>query len=122
MEQTTSHKIWVLSFTASVLFAILLVTKWYTIHQSYDPNDNQLASQEIVEEKLVEFGVGDSPATHNARIRTPVGIFIQALEFESSNDVSISGYVWQVVPNDMIGKLPVGTRAGDATAISQPAE
>ena len=113
MEQTTNHKIWVLSVTASILFATLLVFKWYSIHQSYDPNDNQLASQEIVEQKLDEFGVA-SPATQNARIRTPVGIFIQALEFESANDVSVSGYVWQVVPNDAVKDIEHGLVFPDA--------
>ena len=55
---------------------------------------------EITENHLLHKRVGDK-----SPIDIPTGIFIQSVEFQSSNNVLITGYVWQRVPT---GKITPG--------------
>ncbi len=55
---------------------------------------------EITEKHQLHKRVGD-----DTPIGVPTGIFIQSIEFQSSNNVLITGYVWQRVPT---GKITPG--------------
>lgn len=77
----------------SILLATLLFFQWYSIHNSYIPNTNQLDSNDKVKQFLEK-----SFTTSNKNIHTvPIGVFLESLNFITANDVEVSGYIWQKI-------------------------
>jgi hypothetical protein len=69
-----------------------------TVH-TYKPRDNQLASQDAVQQLIAahqEHAKGAEPA-----VLVPTGVFVQSLSFLNASDVNITGYIWQKYANDI---------------------
>jgi len=86
---------WWVSFFVSLLFAGLIGLQWYTEDASYEPNRCQLAD-ELSAHKDFSKKRAQAGYPSEANLSTVhTGVFIQSLEFEDANDVSLTGYVWQ---------------------------
>ena len=73
----------------------------------YSPNTNQLTSQSKINDYLSESFSG------LPQNRIPTGVFIQSLKFNSSSEVNLTGYVWQIYDQSLYkdtsdDKIPVG--------------
>ena len=44
--------------------------------------------------------------TQELPIYVPTGVFVQSIEFQSANNVSVTGYIWQKYSDDIIEKYP----------------
>ncbi len=62
---------------------------------------------------LDDWQSGEAPP-----IAVPTGIFVQSLEFESSYNISVVGYIWQRLRGDMPGGFEEGVELPEAVAFS----
>ena len=96
---------WPTSLACSITLVIALIIMGFYFnsvelgrHLETITNIQQL--NELTEKNRLHKRVGD-----NEPVDIPTGLFIQSIEFQSSNNVLITGYVWQRVPT---GKITPG--------------
>jgi hypothetical protein len=87
----------IIAGTVSLMLALLVVWIWVGEHNSYTPNVNELNDHLAVINHLDDYDVN----ADNTDISS-VGIYIDSLSFETSNDVGLSGYIWQTLDKDML--------------------
>lgn len=96
---------WILSFLTTIFLAIILVTLWFFIEHRYLPSPHQISDQAGLHLAVDEFI--DSTTNHQQLekpMMVPTGVFLQSVEFLSSNTVQVSGYVWQKISNENLAK------------------
>jgi len=95
---------WLLSILFSVCCMIIIGMIWYHVDNNYQPNKNQLTTQESVESYL-KNNYDNSFLKLNKNLQyIPTGIFLQSFKFSDSNDVNITGYIWQKFSSDSVTK------------------
>jgi hypothetical protein len=77
-----------LSFLLTFIFTSLIALQWYLHHTNYEHNDHKLLNQTSIEKHLEDFEL-----TGSDQVLT--GVYVDSLQFLGSNDVYLSGYVWQ---------------------------
>ncbi|NEQ71363.1 MAG: hypothetical protein F6K21_38975 [Symploca sp. SIO2D2] len=98
---------WILSNSISLLFVVLIGLMWRFSINRQEPQVDQLTNQSDVEQYLT------NKFPHLTQERTPTGLYIQSLKFNSSSEVNVTGYLWQLyeqekyldIPGD---EIPVG--------------
>ncbi len=85
---------WIASILITLCLMGLIYTKWDDIHNGYEPCDNQLTRKDEVQSYLKDFYTPRSEMLEDYQ-KVPVGVFVEALHFQTPNDVSVSGYIWQ---------------------------
>ena len=100
LEQRTATResnslLWIISITSSIIFSFLIAWMWYFVDGQYNPNISQLVSTNAAESDLVRKLKSSQVFSKRNFTQIPTGIYIQSLDFESSSDVNITGYVWQ---------------------------
>jgi hypothetical protein len=104
-------KLWSVSLWAmsiGLLSAFVSVTITSAIHASdgreaHDKRGNQVTTPDQAEALLVAKGVDPKKSLF---VRT--GIYLTHMEFASANNVSVSGYVWQIYPPNTPKELQKG--------------
>ncbi len=95
---------------ASIVFSIACLLTigfiWYQVDTSYQPNKNQLISERAakayVTTELQRTSINPQQLQY-----IPTGIFLQSFKFSSSNDVTITGYIWQKYPTAQLDKSTI---------------
>ncbi|MBL4907536.1 MAG: hypothetical protein JKX94_08800 [Sneathiella sp.] len=99
-DPSVTKLLWMFSLIISLTLVMLILVIWYKVDVNYNPNPNQMVSASSAEAeleiKLKEAQLG--PEFMTERILT--GVYIQSLNFTTSNDVFLSGYIWQTFPKD----------------------
>ena len=85
---------WIASITITLCLMGLIAGKWNQIHTSYVPYTDQLTSSRVIN----TFLETRLPQDLQDSSQILVGLFVEALNFVTPNDVAVSGYIWQVVP------------------------
>mgnify|MGYP000692885399 CR=1 FL=1 len=98
---------WRLSYFSSVTFLMIIILTWLHVDHHYNANTEQLtsiaAAKADLTDKLKKSGINaEQPFTY-----IPTGVFIQSLDFSSSNNVKITGYIWQTLPTAANENQPV---------------
>ncbi len=114
---------WIVSGGVTVGFAVLLWLSWMLVDQSYHPVVERGLDDAKVESLLARQRAargGEEP------IVVPTGLFIQSLKFATANDVTVSGYVWQVYEDHLPSDLSRGIVLPEAvdsaaTGVMEPA-
>ncbi len=83
-------KWWKISNFISFLFIVIIGLLWFDTTKKYKPNINQLTNQAEVEQYLSDR----YPNLPQKRI--PTAVFIQSLNFNSSSQVNLTGYISQI--------------------------
>lgn len=86
---------WKVSTALSLLFVIAISAIWYHVDTHYQPNNDQIISEEAAKSKLTTMLTKMGSQSNQELRYIPTGIFLQSFEFTDSNDVTITGYVWQ---------------------------
>jgi hypothetical protein len=102
MNPEPSKKYWFLSLLLSLAAVLVIGIKWHQAINAGRDIDDHLNSEADIERIMsqhdtIEFGVGTEP------VPIPTGLFIQSIDFKDSNDVNITGLIWQKYPLDMEG-------------------
>ncbi len=88
---------WRISYLASATLVVVLVLLWRSMN-AYHIEPLQLTDESQVDalvfERLRQI-TADSGDTFSETHRIRTGIFVQSLKFFNSNDVNLSGYLWQ---------------------------
>ena len=100
-------KWWKISNSISLLFLVLIGSMWLYTTKRYQPNENELTNMSDVD-KYLSDNFSELPTE-----RIPTGVFIQSLKFNSSTEVNVTGYIWQIYERSKYqdipgGKIPVG--------------
>ena len=86
---------WYASAALCAVCIALIGYWWYREITIYTPNPGQVSTQAAVDAELNDGRPGPD------RIRIPTGVFIQSVEFVKSNDVNLTGYIWQKYGDDV---------------------
>ncbi len=90
-----THKtqlLWIVSLAISLLLLLFTGVIIYKFSNSYHPDQNQITN----EQELTAYLNKNWPKEdHPENQLIPTGIFIQSLNFLSSNNVYLTGFVWQ---------------------------
>lgn len=99
-EQLNTRFWWWVSTCFSLMMITIIGIMWYVSDSDYSPNEHQLISMQSAETALV-IKLKESNRYQNAnKTFIPTGIFVQSLSFNNSNDVNVTGYIWQKYPVD----------------------
>lgn len=93
--------LWGLSTTLSLLLIIILISLWVQMNQ-YDVPPTQLVNEQAANQYLKKHWESSTnpSSSHSEPLRKiKTGIFIQSLDFSSSSQVHITGYIWQRYQN-----------------------
>lgn len=93
----------IVSLIISMILAFFVVKIWIDESRNYLPNDNELYNDDKVNQYLTELSI-DNESTIFSR----VGIYIDSLQFITSNDVELSGYIWQKIDKNDLEKISFG--------------
>lgn len=100
-DDTSAHRIsfwWRVSMLVSLSCLMIIASIWYHVDTSYQPNIFQLTSEQAAKAD-VQLKLSKAKQEPNQTIQfIPTGIYLQSFKFTDSNDVSITGYVWQRIP------------------------
>lgn len=106
-------KKWILSILVSILFSILMFSKWIAVNNFYLPKKDELTTERQCFEFIDNhFSKLDTDYTTYSKI----GINIETFEFESSNDIIISGHIWQKINKDLASEDKLGVIFPDAVS------
>ncbi|GAA6204748.1 hypothetical protein [Thalassotalea sp. SU-HH00458] len=97
----SQQALWRISYTLSITFLVIIVLTWLHVDNHYKPNIDQLSTTELAQENLIKKLQNTAHPSEHEFTFIPTGVFIQALAFSSSNDVSVSGYIWQKFPDSI---------------------
>lgn len=92
------QRLWRISYALSITFLMIIVWTWLHVDNHYKPNINQLSSTELAQQNLIKKLQNTAPLSEQEFTFIPTGVFIQSLAFSSSNDVNVTGYIWQKFP------------------------
>ncbi|MCX5681676.1 MAG: cache domain-containing protein, partial [Candidatus Omnitrophica bacterium] len=122
VEKFNTHKFWWLSGIFSLLCIIATCFIWYlnlSIPLS-EYQQNKIVIDDAV--SLNNFLASDAIASQDLPIkepaRIPTGIYIQSLEFATSNNIEISGYVWQRYTKGLHDNIARGFIMPEAKALT----
>ncbi len=94
-NQTLITPWWWLVAIFSLSCLLIIGGIWYQVDTGYQPNKHQLLSESAVKAHIqTEFSQSSLVAEQGLQY-IPTGIYLQSFKFSSSNDVRITGYVWQ---------------------------
>lgn len=88
---------WWLSATVSTVLIIVLISLWVEMNQ-YVIDSNQLVNEQQTNDYLRQNWEDEVVAISGhvePTIKIKTGIFIQSLKFFNSNEVNLTGYLWQ---------------------------
>lgn len=98
----------------SILLGLFLLWQWNSIHNSYVPNTNQLDTSLKVEEFLKNHDQIKKSLNPELIRKSPIGMFVESLQFISANDIEVSGHIWQKIFNKDKKDIKVGVVFNDA--------
>ncbi|MEC4893104.1 MAG: cache domain-containing protein [Oscillatoria sp. PMC 1051.18] len=92
-----TKRLWIVSSIATLLFALEIGFIWYLAlrGRNYTSTRDLLLSQTGVQQLLAPQVELSKRLNQEPPIYVPTGVFIQSLDFATSNDVFITGYIWQ---------------------------
>lgn len=114
---------WLLSISFSLLCLASIIAIWYnnqTSDYQYRPEEVVVANKtdlaaalntfrqlNAINNPLAQVANGSSGSSGSTRqpiepIHIPTGFFIQSVKFSSSNDVYVTGYIWQKLPEQWL--------------------
>lgn len=108
------------SIAWSLILLVALASTWYLIDQNvreFVGIGQRVVSQAEVTEYL-SANAPDPAAGRLDPIRIPTGLFIEAIEFSTANDVEISAFIWQRYGADVPADIPRGFTLPGATSES----
>ena len=110
-EARGTRSLAVLSLTATAVFVCgsvaLVAMHLQTIHKK-SRDIVVMTSQEGLEEYLADYETRTRELGRGATVRLPAGLFVQSVSFSGSNDVNLTGYVWQRYAEDLLEELRPG--------------
>ena len=95
------NTVWILSVLISILLMCVLILLWIKMsrhEEVFQDNFQDGQSQQLVNHELVKNYLDSTfqyPSFYENVLKIKTGIFIQSLNFSNSNEVSITGYIWQ---------------------------
>jgi len=91
--------LWALSFLTSTAITLILIFTWIKQTEIEYLPETQLTQHSEVQAFLdKEWESGQNDFLGEKTIQIPTGLFIQSLQFVTSSDVNLTGYVWQRLP------------------------
>lgn len=97
-------KIWIImSLVLTLVFMSLIFVSWITEHNNYNPNKNELIDNDEVFEYLNETGIDTETMSSSI-----IGFYINSIQLASSNDVELTGYLWQIIKKENLEKESFG--------------
>ena len=88
---------WVVSCAISLVALVILAVVWYWEVNAYEPNPHEVTTQAEVDAEIKEHLTEEEIEDRHI---IPTGVFLQSFVFLNSNDIHVSGYVWQKYPKD----------------------
>lgn len=73
---------------------VLIFLELQTAHQK-SQDIVTMTSREGLEEFLADYDARTTQLGRESAVKLPTGLFVQSVDFSSSNDVDLTGYVWQ---------------------------
>lgn len=100
-----SWRYWLCSATFSVFCLLGMVVVWNAVHEE----DGRVVIGTVVRsaEETANFLARELPQG-NPVVRIPTGVYLESIRFSASNEVQVSGYVWQRYADS----LPAGMTKG----------
>lgn len=107
-QQNNARKLmWRISTLSSIVFLAIIIFTWLHVDHHYRPNVDQLISSEAAQKDLVDKLKKSGINSEQPFTFIPTGVFIQSLDFSSSNNVNITGYIWQKLPSPKNVNQPI---------------
>lgn len=115
-EKGTSKRLWALSSTASLLFIAEIGFIWSLAlkTRTYTSTRNLLLNETGVDQLLLPQVELSAKSNQKPPLLVPTGVYIQSLDFTSSNDVFVTGYIWQEYEDGIHDELERGFILPDA--------
>ena len=101
---------WWMSVAVSIVLIVVLVKFWMQMNQ-YDFEPTQLVNEQTTNaylQKNWEDRVVEKASHIEPTIKVKTGIFIQSLKFFNSNEVNLTGYIWQRYQNGLHSSIKPG--------------
>lgn len=107
-EPSKARKLmWRISYFSSISFLAIIILTWLHVDHHYNPNIDQLISVESAQKDLVDKLKKSGINTDQPFTFISTGVFIQSLNFSSSNNVELTGYIWQKLPSPKNTNQPI---------------
>lgn len=115
-DKGTVKRLWALSSTASLLFIVEIGFLWSLAlkTRTYTSTRNLLLNETGVDQLLVPQVELSAKLNQKPPLLVPTGVYIQSLDFTSSNDVFVTGYIWQEYEDGIHDELERGFILPDA--------
>ena len=92
---------WRVSISVSVVLLLVLILLWWQADSRYRPNLSHAVDENSVHQFLDDLNASTTERPKVKPIYLPTGVFIESVKFVNSNDVQVSGYIWQVYDDDI---------------------
>lgn len=115
-DKGTVKRLSALSSTASLLFIVEIGFLWSLAlkTRTYTSTRNLLLNETGVDQLLVPQVELSAKLNQKPPLLVPTGVYIQSLDFTSSNDVFVTGYIWQEYEDEIHDELERGFILPDA--------
>lgn len=115
-DKGTVKRLSVLSSTASLLFIVQIGYIWSLAlkTRTYTSTRNLLLNETGVDQLLIPQVELSAKLNQESPLLVPTGVYIQSLDFVSSNDVFVTGYIWQEYEDGIHDELERGFILPDA--------
>ena len=110
-------RIWIMSGITSVLLLIGIGVIWnlaLTYHNSDGESGIRVSDKSTLRTLMNSFDQRSISKHIEPPTYIPTGVYIDAIELRGSNDVSITGRMWQKYPNDFSAEIGQGFQIGRA--------
>jgi len=106
------HRLWWIAIIFSILCIMAACFTWYltlaTPFSEYQQNKIVIDDPVSLNRFLASSSKLSQELYGSAPVYIPTGIYIQSIDFSSSNNIAISGYIWQRYAKTSQGSLPRG--------------
>lgn len=119
VERVEHYHLWSAVVVSAVLMAAAISGLWWLTLRYPDRNAEE--SIHIVDQIGLQKFVADhlaAPAGAVEPVRIPTGVLVRTARFIDSNDMVITGRVWQRIPAARRAEVPAGVEMPDAEAFS----
>ncbi|NOQ36682.1 MAG: hypothetical protein GQ569_12445 [Methylococcaceae bacterium] len=120
VDALTDNKIWLIVGLSSLVLFIAIGTIWklaLTFEKPESKNVTKILSKQTVRKVITDYNQRNLAKFLDKPLYIPTGIYLETIKFNTPNDMSMTGRIWQKYPNDFPENLKKGFQISSSSNI-----